>query len=45
MLSERVNIGTGLAADVAGHLHVGHVLGLYVLPTTVIITALTSATS
>ena len=33
MLSERVNVGTGLVAQITGDLHVAHVLRLYVLPT------------
>ncbi len=32
VLSQRVNIWTGLEADLAGHRNVAHVLRLYVLP-------------
>ncbi len=32
VLSQRVNIWTGLEADLAGHGNVAHVLRLYVLP-------------
>ncbi len=32
VLSQRVNIWTGLEADLAGHDHIAHVLRLYVLP-------------